>query len=322
MRRRHEEEHTNHEAWAIPYGDLITLLLAFFVVMYAVSSLNEGKYRLLSDALTAEFRGVPRSIRPIQIGERTRGDGTDNSLVALQQKLSREQPKPLHDDNGAGPAPIPSPVEAIDPIQVQIPQTPAAQAAAKTAAALDGVAHDVEQAMTTLIRENVVAVRRHGLWVEVEIKTDILFASGSSTLSPLAVSVLEQLAEVIKPFDNPVRVEGHTDNVPINTVAFPSYWELSAARAASVVHLFTKRGFDPKRLTVIGLGDQRPLKSNDTAEGRDANRRVVLVILGTDNSPEGSYSYERERGESSTGAADGHNPVQTAQIIETRKAIK
>ena len=74
-RRRRHEEHTNHEAWAIPYGDLITLLLAFFVVMYAISSINEGKFRVLSDSLQAAFRGTPRSLEPVQVGQKTRGSG-------------------------------------------------------------------------------------------------------------------------------------------------------------------------------------------------------------------------------------------------------
>ena len=89
-------------------------------------------------------------------------------------------------------------------------------------------------------------MRRHGKWVEVEIRTDILFPSGVATLSPPAEQVLQQLAETLKPFPNSIRVEGHTDNRPISTAAFPSNWELSAARAASVVHLFTRAGMDPR----------------------------------------------------------------------------
>jgi chemotaxis protein MotB len=273
--RRHREEHTNHEAWAIPYGDLITLLLAFFVVMYAVSSVNEGKYRVLSDALNAEFHGQPRSMEPIQNGEKQRGSGADIAVSIVQQEMLRDQPRDL----------------LMAPHGVEAQQ--ATEAEKKAAEELERVARDVESTMTNLIKADLLAVRRHGLWVEVEIKTDILFGSGAAALSPLAVGVLVELADAIKPFDNPVRVEGHTDNIPISTAAFPSNWELSAARAAKVVHLFTKHGIDPKRLTVIGLGDNQPVQSNDTPEGRNANRRVVLVILGTDGLPEGSYSYQR-----------------------------
>jgi len=136
-------------------------------------------------------------------------------------------------------------------------------------------------------------VRRHGVWVEVEIRTDILFPSGVATLSPQAQNVLNQLSETLKPFPNNIRVEGHTDNRPIKSAAFPSNWELSAARAASVVHLFTKSGMDPSRLAVIGLGEYRPAQSNDTEQGRNINRRVLLVILSGNSQPEGDYAEER-----------------------------
>jgi len=299
-RRRHHEEHTNHEAWAIPYGDLITLLLAFFVVMYAVSSVNEGKYRVLSDALNAEFRGSPRSVTPIQIGEKQRGSGADLNISVVQQAMLQGQPRQLFDampleakDSIPEQSPIATeetetPKEKVDKAVDTLEGAMLSAASSDTARALERVATQVETAMANLINENLVTVRRHGLWIEVEVKSDILFASGVANLSPFAMSVLEPIADAIKDVKNPVRVEGHTDNVPINTSAFPSNWELSAARAASVVHLFTKRGVGPSRLTVIGLGEYRPAKPNTSAEGRNANRRVVLVILGTEDAAEGS----------------------------------
>ena len=275
MGRRHKhEEHANHEAWAIPYGDLITLLLAFFVVMYAMSSVNEGKYRVLSDSLVAAFNGAPKTLEPVQIGEKQLGPGADLAISLVRQPIIDGQPR-----------------RAIAPIgmsQMPMPTDPTAQSEE-----LAGVANEVEQSMSDLIDRELVTVRRHGKWVEVEIKTDILFPSGVATLSPAAEQVLQQLAETLKPFPNAIRVEGHTDNRPISTSAFPSNWELSAARAASVVHLFTRAGMDPARLAVIGLGENRPAQSNATPEGRNANRRVLLVILGGSNRPEGDYAGER-----------------------------
>ena len=275
MARRHKhEEHANHEAWAIPYGDLITLLLAFFVVMYAMSSVNEGKYRVLSDSLVAAFQGAPKTIEPIQVGEKQMGPGAELAINIARQPMIESQSR-----------------RSIAPIamaQLPMPPDPAGQSEE-----LAGVANEVEQSMSDLIDRELVTVRRHGKWVEVEIKTDILFPSGVATLSPAAEQVLQQLAETLKPFPNAIRVEGHTDNRPISTSAFPSNWELSAARAASVVHLFTRAGMDPARLAVIGLGENRPAQSNATAEGRNANRRVLLVILGGSNRPEGDYAGER-----------------------------
>jgi len=132
----------------------------------------------------------------------------------------------------------------------------------------------------------MVVVRRNEFWIEVEIKTDILFPSAGALLAPNAVGIMERLAKVLAPFNNLIRVEGHTDNRPINTVAFYSNWELSAARAASVVRVLASHGVAPERLAVIGYGETRPRAPNTTAEGRDQNRRVVMVILSTDVKPD------------------------------------
>ena len=145
--------------------------------------------------------------------------------------------------------------------------------------ALIRMERQVQDAMQALIDAKLVTVRRESMWLEIEINTDILFPSGAGDFSPQAAPVLDKLAEVLKPFPNPMRVEGHTDNRPIKTSSFPSNWELSAARAASVVHEFTKAGIDPLRLEIVGFGEFHPRQSNDTVEGRNANRRVAILIL-------------------------------------------
>jgi chemotaxis protein MotB len=157
-------------------------------------------------------------------------------------------------------------------------------AEAERAQALKRVADQVERAMDDLVKANLVVVRRNDFWIEVEIRTDILFPSGSAQLSPNAVGVIERLGASLAPFPNSIRVEGHTDNRPIKNVAFFSNWELSAARAGSVVRVMASRGVLPERLAVIGYGEHRPMHPNDTVEGRNANRRVVIVILSTDPS--------------------------------------
>jgi chemotaxis protein MotB len=147
----------------------------------------------------------------------------------------------------------------------------------------------------------------------VEIRTDFLFSSGAATLAPSADSILRQISESLKPFPNPIRVEGHTDNRPINTPAYPSNWELSSARAATVVQLFMQSGIDPRRLAVIGLGEYRPTQSNDTPEGRNANRRVVLVILSGEGAPEGRPIPEPGvPGNTASGVKDTTPGVRTA----------
>ena len=276
-RKKKHEDHVNHEAWAIPFGDLMTLLLAFFVVMYAISSINEGKFRVLSDSLNAAFRGQPRTIEPVQVGEKTRGSGADIAMTIVQQSMIDGQPRKMleaipvnsHDELGTGLAPYPK-------------TGPASHAVAQQ---LARVADELERALQALVDANLVAVRRHEFWLEVEVRTDILFASGVATLSDKAIPALDALAATLVKYPNPVRVEGHTDNQRINTRYYPSNWELSAARAASVVHRFARAGLSPARLSVIGFGEFRPTQPNDTVAGRDANRRVVIVILAGEGAP-------------------------------------
>jgi chemotaxis protein MotB len=274
-RRRKHEEHANHEAWAIPYGDLMTLLLAFFVVMYAISSVNAGKYRVLSDSLFAAFRGAPRSMQPIQVGEKQVGSGADMRPTIDRQAVL---------DGKAMSSLAPVPISLGNPKSAGSPATDGklpAQAAA-AAAALSRVADEVARAMDQLVMKNMVTIRRSDFWIEVEMRTDILFPSGSAKLADNAAGIIERLGSVLAPFPNPIRVEGHTDNKPIKTAVFYSNWELSAARAGSVVRVLADHGVAPNRLAVIGYGEQRPVKDNDTAEGRNANRRVVVVILSTE----------------------------------------
>lgn len=300
-RRKKHEDHTNHEAWAIPYGDLITLLLAFFVVMYSMSSVNQGKYRILSDSLIAAFRGAPRTLAPINPGEVATGKGGDAQLqgVSPTALLKLPDPRPMPEADQAKQAASP-PVPPADKPQSR--------------GALIRMAQDVEQALQSLIDQKLVVVRQEQLWLEVEIRTDILFGSGVARVSPAAVPVLEQLAGILKPFPNPVRVEGHTDNLPIKNSEFPSNWELSAARAASVVHLFMRSGMDPQRLEIIGLGEYRPIADNKTLEGRNTNRRVRIVILEGSGKPEEVYAATRRENGDAQPAADPAHPLAEAGV--------
>jgi chemotaxis protein MotB len=268
--RRHEihEEHINHEAWAIPYGDLITLLLAFFVVMYSISSVNEGKYRTVANSIQNAFNGSPKIIDPIQVGKEPSMSLKPSVLTTPQKPTSEPIAPPL-------PAPAPE-----TPKSESAPETPAPQAEAEDK--LAGLADRVEQAMAPLIDKQLMVVRRHRMNLEVEIRADVLFPSGVANLSPQALTPLRDLATILAGFANPLRVEGHTDDVPIATAEFPSNWELSAARAASVARLLIDSGIDPHRLAIAGRGEFSPEASNATEEGRNHNRRVKLIVLGAE----------------------------------------
>jgi chemotaxis protein MotB len=263
-RKKKHEEHVNAEAWAIPYGDLVTLLFALFTVMYAMSSVNEGKFRVLSDSMIAAFNGAPKSMRPINVGEKEPGKGGDKPLAGITPtvfiKLKEDKSRP---DGGLTPR---------DPTKTEMHT-------ADLPGALIRMQRQVQDAMQSLIDAKMVTVRRENMWLEIEINADVLFASGAGEFSPAAEPVLDKLAEVLKPFPNPIRVEGHTDDKPIRTATFLSNWELSAARAASVVHQFTKQGVDPLRLEIVGFGEYHPRQPNATVEGRNANRRVVVLVL-------------------------------------------
>lgn len=284
-RKRKHEEHVNHEAWAIPYGDLITLLLAFFVVMYSMSSINEGKYRVLSDSLNAAFGGAPRSPTPIQVGPKAQHSASD--------------PKPRVMPGAKSPAGLPEPLQALKkpnlpglkPARLSGDDGLHGMVGTREREQLERMSNEVQMALGDLILEEQVIVRRHEQWLEIEIKTDILFPSGSAQLDHSAGGVLDRLAEVLGRFDNLLRIEGHTDNMPIATREFPSNWELSSARAASVVHRFMARGVEPRRMTVLGLSEYRPVADNTDAAGRNRNRRVVIVVMA---SPRGRASHIKE----------------------------
>ena len=254
-RKKKHEEHMNHEAWAIPYGDLVTLLFALFTVMYAMSSVNEGKFRVLSDAMIAAFNGAPKTMRPVNMGEQEPGKGGEKPLIGITPTALIK-------------------IKTQDAVTaIPKPQSP------DVPGSLIRMEREVQDAMRALIDAKLITVKRESMWLEIEINTDILFPSGSGAFSSSAEPVLDKLAEVLKPFPNPIRVEGHTDDRPIHTASFPSNWELSAARAASVVHQFTKQGIDPLRLEIVGFGEFHPRQPNDTTEGRNANRRVVVLVL-------------------------------------------
>ncbi len=280
-RKKKHEEHVNAEAWAIPYGDLVTLLLALFVVMYAMSSVNEGKYRILSDSMIAAFHGAPKSISPVNVGA--------NKPVGADKKLAGEKPTTLMKADAKSVSQLialKNP-EGTDQLRTkESDKSHATGTGGEGAGTLIRMEREVQQAMQALIDAHLVTVRHENLWLEVEINTDILFPSGAAAFTSKAEPVLDKLARVLKPFPNPIRVEGHTDDRPIKTMAFPSNWELSAARAAMVVHQFTRDGIDPLRLEIVGFGEYRPRQPNSDAGGRNANRRVSILIMEATSSPD------------------------------------
>ena len=240
-RRRNHEEHENHERWLVSYADFITLLFAFFVVMYSISSINEGKYKVLSESLVGVFSEPERAIKPIPIGdEKPRTTEPDRSMIEDNPNSSTSSDEPS------------------DPLQQ--------------------IASSMRDAFGDLIASEQLTVRGNELWVEIELNSSLLFPSGDAVPNEMAFTLIEKVAKILAPYENPVHVEGFTDNLPINTAQYPSNWELSSARAASIVRMLAMDGVNPGRMAAVGYGEFQPVADNATAEGRARNRRVVLVV--------------------------------------------
>ncbi|MGC9162172.1 MAG: flagellar motor protein MotD [Thiomonas sp.] len=250
-RKKAHEEHENHERWLVSYADFITLLFAFFVVMYSISSLNEGKYKVLSQTLIAAFTGQPTTPTPVQMGQPFSSMPSAIDLPPLPKP-----PKPEVIQPGRG--------------------GPAAQAVQKT---LEAVAKQIQTLLASAIRKGDVQVRMTPLGVVIDIHDTVLFASGQAELTPQAKELLNQIAGVLRGVSYPIQVNGFTDDRPINTPQFRSNWALSSARAVSVVEMFIAQGVRPEQLVAAGYGQYHPVASNDTAKGRAANRRVSVVIV-------------------------------------------
>ena len=241
-KNRHGEEHENLERWLVSYADFITLLFAFFVVMYAISSVNEGKYRVLSDSLVSAFRSA--SI-------------VDGGAVMVAPNRS----------SGATVKPV---------VLKEDPKVAAERQQQRDK--MRNVAKDIFSVLAPLVQQGKVRVLETSRGVTIEINDSILFSPGQAQLEQASIRAMRAVGEVLAPTDFPITIEGHTDNIPIRTPVFPSNWELSAVRATTVLRLFADAGVAPVRLTAIGYGETRPVEENASIEGRARNRRVSILI--------------------------------------------
>lgn len=256
FQRQHEDEPENHERWILSYADFITLLFAFFVVMYAISSVNEGKYQILSTTLQDAFNGPPKSMRPIEVGPNLGFGGYDPA-----QKIEIPFPRPIPQD---------PPKKELDE---------------KNAGILDGgtdeltqIAGEIRASFPELLEQDLINLGENENWLEIEINNSLLFESGDATPNPAAIELISRIAEPLKKSTYPINIEGFTDDVPIKNERYPSNWELSAARAGAIVRVLVDDGMKPQRFAAIGYGEFKPVASNLTEAGRQRNRRVVMLI--------------------------------------------
>ena len=223
-RRNKVEQHEDSHRWVVSYADFITLLFAFFVVMYAISSVNDSKYKSLSDGMKSAFDKKDQNKATVSTDNKNNGPGIKKTKGTYRDGMD-ELNKSLSD-----------------------------------------------------LEDGDYKINRQDGWIELDIKAGSLFKSGDAEIRPEALLKLMQLAGKIKNSPYPIIVEGYTDNVPIATPQYPSNWELSATRAATIARILNSYGIDPSRILVTGYGDQFPISDNVTGDGRGKNRRVNIVI--------------------------------------------
>lgn len=249
-RQKKHEEHENHERWLVSYADFITLLFAFFVVMYSISQVNEGKYRVLSDSLVNAFQNPPKSNMPIPLGTNSGAGYNKAPQSPIKQAI---------------------PLKRTDPVQEAKRK--------KQEIKMKGIAKDILKVLEPLVKGGQVRVTQSARGIAIEINASILFEPGLAVLEGDSSKALTALAKVLSGEENNIQVEGYSDNSPIKTALYPSNWELSSARASSVVRLFIENGVNQERLVAIGYGENKPVASNDKVDGRARNRRVTVMVL-------------------------------------------
>lgn len=225
----------------VSYADFITLLFAFFVVMYAISSVNEGKYRVFTLSMNDAFG--------------TQGAQSEGGSV----RLSEEEMyfKALVDRRNAR----------------------LAEKQRKQNERMRQLNETLNTRLAAFLRSGQMSLSQNARGVMLDINANMLFRPGEAVVQDVALQTLREVAQILAAEDMAIEVDGHTDNLPIATAQFPSNWELSSARASSVVRLFIDQGISASRLKAGGYADTRPLADNDTPEGRARNRRVTLTVL-------------------------------------------
>jgi len=259
--KKEPEKHANHERWLVSYADFITLLFAVFVTLYAMSQSDKKKVEEVAASLRESF-------------------GYSAQAAAGQRGVLQSQ--------DIKPIPAIKPEMAIIPMINKMPPAGPRQGGMEKGRA-KGKAEEkefkeIQSAIEAyLIKHGAqnkvsIGITRRGL--VVSLKEAGFFDSGSAVIKPSGYQLLNTIIEAMTQYSNPLRVEGHTDNMPISTPLFPSNWELSVARASNVLRYIQKNyDVDPTKLSATGYGEYRPVADNTTSEGRSKNRRVDMVLL-------------------------------------------
>jgi len=236
--------------WLISYADFITLLFAFFVVMYSISQVNSSKYKVLSETLSGVFDSRPKSTELNLVGEPSKSIQPISGDDIEQPELNSEniESGKIDSENFA------------------------------SSEAFKDLEQGLEASLGDLIDQNLAEIKSDANWINIVLKSGLLFPSGSDALNNESTPLMEEVAKHLNTNLQLILVHGHTDNIPIATGKFPSNWELSSARGVAVVRRLQSLLVQPNRMSVEGHGEYKPVASNSTIEGRQENRRVVISI--------------------------------------------
>jgi chemotaxis protein MotB len=320
------EKAPNHERWVISYADFVTLLLATFVVMYAVSTINSSKFQQMAESFSTAFIGRTTNVQdtgfaaaqrapftampnPVHLPIITREVQIKNLPPALRQGPTSGEPtdnpgQDTQDQSQAAPLGQEQSHEGLN-----APDAELRQKVERRVQGLDAAYEQLTKALSALIGKGQVQVSLQSLGVVIDINEVLLFNSGKSDLVPDALALVDRIAKILVDLHYQIQVNGFTDNVPIHNPQFDSNWDLSATRAISVVKRFVAAGIDPTLLVGAGFGQYHPVATNDTAEGKATNRRVSIVVV----SPIEGSDPERTRLLGST--VDRTAPAKTPPAI-------
>ncbi|EWH06104.1 chemotaxis protein [Pseudoalteromonas lipolytica SCSIO 04301] len=261
-RMRHTSQKSQHtERWLVSYADYMTIMFAFFVVMYAIAISKNEDFQILSDSLEQVFEKSARKQEQAGTGVNGTGILTDrvtpeNDILYGESIRKDEQGPELLDGQ--------SETSNIDKKHLGKP--------------LDSLLTKLQSALIDEIRDGEASLELHQDWLIIELSSGMLFSSGSAVAQQRAKEVVALVKEIIAPVDNYIRVRGYTDNEGIRNEMFRSNWELSVARATSILVELESLGINPARMAIEGYGQYSPFASNDTAQGRAENRKVVVAL--------------------------------------------
>lgn len=262
-RRRQSGGGGDENRWLATYGDAVTLLMAFFVMLYAISQVDEQKFQLLVSGLAAPFDNTSDIQGLLEEGDGIVGPGSQTPLANPQveglELIPEGEPLPGLESSGIGSqdsAPIVDSPDELAGVREALIEV------------LEAGGLDAEQSLRSDVRGLVVALATD----------DLLFSSGSPRLHPDGEKIIQSMTPVLSKFGNELLIEGHTDSVPLNQDGYTN-WNLSSDRALAVLRILEGAGIDPTRLSATGYGEFSPIADNTTDRGRQANRRVELIIV-------------------------------------------